>query len=73
MLLIIISFFPLYKLIRKLLASPASYMVWLIIFITFFTLSKIGQEMTVISFFGFLGNLLGAVCFWLAKGRRAEK
>jgi hypothetical protein len=37
----------------------------------FLSLSAIAKEMTVISFFGFVGNLLGAVCFRVIKMRRS--
>ena len=46
--------------------APASYTVWLVIFIAFLILSNIAHEMTVISFVGFLGNLIGAVLFKLS-------
>ncbi len=73
LLLLLIAAFPLYKYVKKLLESPASYTLWLILFIIFFALSKIATEMTVISFVGFVGNALGAVCFYFAKrGKRDE-
>ena len=58
---------PLYKLLSRLLKNPSSYILWLICFLLFFALSKIADEMTVISFVGFIGNLLGAFCFWIGK------
>jgi len=67
--LILLCVFPLWKLIKRLLASPAVYTIWLIVFITFLSLSKIADEMTVISFFGFIGNVLGALCFRLSRAR----
>ena len=66
-LLLALCVIPLYKMIRKGLMSFSSYMMWLILFLLFFALSKIGDQMTVISFVGFIGNLLGAICFWYAK------
>ena len=71
LLLLLISAIPIYKIVKKRIASPASYTVWLILFAIFFTLSSIAEQMTVISFFGFVGNVLGAVCFKIAK--RGEK
>ncbi len=67
LLLLLISAIPLYKLIKDKISSPASYIIWLILFVIFFTLSSIAEQMTVISFFGFVGNLLGAICFKIAK------
>lgn len=76
-LLLAICAIPLYKLLRKWLSSYSSYLIWLILFLLFFALSKIADQMTVISLVGFIGNLLGAVCFHIAKrvggGRRYEE
>ncbi len=72
LLLLLLSALPLYKFIKARLASPAGYTIWLILFILFFTLSRIAEEMTVISFAGFAGNALGAVSFFFAK-RIGEK
>ena len=70
MILLLICAYPLFKLIKRALSSPASITVWLIIFLAFLLLSKIADEMTVISFFGVLGNLLGTLCFAICKKRR---
>lgn len=73
LLLLMLATLPLYKVIKAALRSPASYTVWLIAFILFLLLSRIADEMVVISFTGFVGNALGAVCFKLAEGRRNER
>ena len=67
LLILLISAYPLYKFIKQSLASPAAYTVWLILFILFSLLSRIALQMRVISFVGFVGNALGAVCFRFAK------
>lgn len=74
-LLLALALIPLYKLIRKGLASYSSYLMWLLLFLLFLGLSRIADEMTVISFVGFVSNLLGAICFHLAKrkGGRGEE
>ena len=69
LLLLCLAAIPLYKLITAHLRSPAAYTVWLIAFILFALLSNIAHEMVVISFTGFIGNLLGAVMFKLAGGQ----
>ena len=73
-LLLALCAIPLFKLFKKALSSYSSYLIWLILFLLFFALSKIADQMTVISLVGFIGNLLGAVCFKLAKlvGRRGN-
>ena len=71
-LLLVLCAIPLWKLIKKALTSYSSYLIWLMLFLLFLALSKIATQMTVISLVGFIGNLLGAVCFRIAKsiGRR---
>lgn len=72
-LILALCIIPIYKLIRKGLDSFSSYMVWLLLFLLFFGMSRIAEQMTVISFVGFIGNLLGAVCFRFARRyRRSE-
>ena len=70
LILILMTLSPLFKVAAERLKSPSSYTMWFISFILFFMLSKIADEMTVISFLGFIGNLVGAF-FWRAAGRHA--
>ena len=70
LLLILVAISPLLKFIKGLIHSPASYTVWLIIFVIFFLISKIVDEVTVIAFTGFLGNLLVTLCFKLSGIKR---
>ena len=67
LILIAIASVPLFSFIKRILRSPASYTVWLILFVLFFLMSNIADEMVVISFVGFTSNLLGAVCFRISK------
>ena len=73
MLLLLLAALPLYRGIKKILRSPSAYQLWLFSFVLFFLTSRIADEMTVISFVGFVGNALGAVCFRLAGKRNGEK
>ena len=66
LLLLLVALIPFWRVIKRALTSPASYTVWLIAFIAFFALSNIAKDMTVISFVGFIGNLLGAALWKLA-------
>ena len=59
-LLIIVALIPFYKQARRLLESSASYVMWLIIFLFCFLMSRVIDEITVISFAGLIGNLIGA-------------
>ena len=67
-LLMIVAFVPLFKLVKRLLASPSGYAIWLAIFLLFFLVSRISDEMIVISFIGLIGNIIGAVLFRIARG-----
>ena len=60
LLLILVAMVPLFNTVKLWLRSPASYTMWLIVFIAFLLLSRIAEEMTVIAFVGFIGNLIGA-------------
>lgn len=71
-LLLAVCIIPLYRLMWRALSSSSSYIMWLVLFLTFLALSKIATQMTVIAFVGFVGNLLGAVCFAIA-GRRGNR
>ena len=66
-LVLTVCFVPIYKLLTRVMKSYSSYVMWLILFLIFFTLSKIADQMTVISLVGFVSNLLGEVCFRIAR------
>lgn len=68
LLLLLFSLSPLIKLIGRLLKSPTSTGLWLCLFLIFFALSKIADEMVVISLVGYLGNLLASF-IWRISGR----
>lgn len=72
-LLLALCMIPLYKLIKQRLKSFGSYIMWLVLFLLFFGLSRIADQMTVISFVGFVGNLLGAICFGISKRMKGGK
>ena len=65
--LLTVSFVPLFKLLKEKFKSPSAYVVWFVIFLIFFILSKVAAEMVVIAFTGFLGNLIGAILFSISK------
>lgn len=67
LLLLLMSLLPLIRILRDKLRSPAAYLIWLAAFLFFACLSAIADELTVICFTGFLGNLIGAIFFALAK------
>lgn len=76
LLLILLSVTPLFRLIKRVFSSPSAPLMWFFVFLTFFMLSRIADEVTVIAFTGFIGNLIGAMLFSLAKcgeGSKDEK
>ena len=72
LLLIMICVLPFYKRLREIFRSPSVTVLWLCLFVLFFLLSRIAHEMTVISFVGLIGNLIGTVFFKLARGKENE-
>ena len=65
--LVAIALVPLYKHVRAALRSPSAPMMWFFSFLVFLLLSRIADEMTVISFVGFVTNVLGSLCFKRAR------
>lgn len=70
LIILLISLIPLWRVIKKALASPSAYVIWLLTFILFFSLSKIADEVTVIAFWGFIGNGVGALLFNFSKPKK---
>ena len=67
LLLICLAIVPLFKYLKQFWRSPSAPLMWFLAFILFFLLSRIASEMTVISFVGFVSNLVGSVCFRISK------
>ena len=72
-LLLALSALPIYKLIKSRLQGISSYVMWLVLFLLFFAMSRIAHQMTVICFVGFIGNLLGAICLRIEKRMKEDK
>ena len=66
-LLLLLAMIPLYKLLRKVLKSPSAWLMWLVAFVAFYLVSNIAEEMVVITFVGFVSNVVGAIFFRIAK------
>ena len=71
--LLLLALVPFLKHLKEVLRSASAPLMWFIIFITFMLLSRIADEITVISFVGFVGNLIGSVFFKLARVKRDER
>ena len=67
LLLILLALVPLFNVIKAALRTPSAKALWFIMFVLFFALSRIADEMTVISFVGFVTNLVGAIFFKAAE------
>lgn len=66
-LLMLLAALPIYRLTKRLLASPSVWVMWLFVFILFYSTSKIADEMIVISLVGTLSNAIGAIMFRIAR------
>lgn len=66
-LLLVIAHAPILKYVKSILSPTSSYTVWLAIFIVFFLVSSIAEEMKVISFVGFVSNVIGALIIRLSE------
>lgn len=71
LLLLLFSALPLYRWVRRCLASPSVWQLWLFAFLLFRLLASIADEMVVISFFGLCGNLIGS--YFFRKGVRPHE
>ena len=69
-LLCAIAHVPLMRGLKRIFESSSSFAMWLCIFIIFLLLSEIADEMTVIAFYGFISNALGAVVLKIADRYR---
>lgn len=65
-LLLALAAVPLFRLIKRSVSNVSAHTLWFILFAIFFVAARIADEMTVISFIGFVGNLIGAALFRLA-------
>ena len=69
LLLIVLCALPLWRALKSYLKSPSVWMLWLFGLILFSLISRIVFEMRAICLFGLIGNLIGALCFRLARKR----
>lgn len=63
----LLSAVPLFKYFKKLIESPSSPIMWGLILCFLYALRAIVDEMIVISFVGFVSNLIGWGMFKLAE------
>ena len=66
-LLLILAAVPMLNYIKERFKTPSAHVMWLILFVIFLSLSKIADEMTVISLVGFISNLIASFFFRLGK------
>lgn len=67
LMLLLIAAIPLFKLIKRMLASPSILFIWLIIYLLFSAAKNIADEMTVISFVGVVSNTVSTFIFKIAE------
>ena len=67
MLLLTLASVPIFRIIKERFKSPSAHVMWLVLFIIFFALSKIADQMIVISFIGFVSNFTASFIFRAAR------
>ena len=73
LLLVCLGAVPLFKTLKQLFQSPSAPVMWFFAFVIFLFLSQIANEVTVISFVGFVSNLIGSLMFKIAKRYSEDK
>ena len=66
LILLLLAFKPIFNLLKKAFKTSAAYTMWLVVFVVFFALSRIADQITVISFVGLVSNALGALVIRLS-------
>ena len=61
---------PLMRYFRKLWRAPSAVLLWAVLFLLFYALSSIADEMCVIAFVGLLGNATGGLLYRLGGGKK---
>lgn len=69
LLLVALCLLPLWRTLREYLKSPAVWCLWLLALLFFLLVGSIVSEMRMICLFGLIGNLIGALCFRIARRR----
>lgn len=69
---IVLCCMPFIKHIKRILASPSAWLMWLLIFVFCIASRAIIDEFYTISLFGLLGSVVGAVLFKLAKEEKKD-
>ncbi len=76
-LLVLLALIPFHKgilrQVRRWLASPSAYSVWLVLWLVFEWLGRISTAIADISLVAFIGSLIGAVFFRLGKEQEDER
>ena len=67
--LLLATAIPLWRHVKKLLASPSIWSVWLVLWLFFTLFSSLIEGLTAISLMGFLGGLPGALLLRVARDK----
>lgn len=71
--LITIASTPLLRIVREKIKSPSMWMIWGFAFLVFYSLEAVISSLVLISFAGFIGNVMGAIVFFFAKKYKPRK
>jgi chromate transport protein ChrA len=71
--LIVIASTPLLRIIRAKIKSPSMWMICGVAFLVFYSIEAVISSLKLISFAGFIGNLMGEIVFLYAKKYKPRK
>ncbi|MBO7169615.1 MAG: hypothetical protein J6W28_00380 [Clostridia bacterium] len=70
--LLALSLIPLFKHVKRILASPSAWILWGILFALSAVTRAFIDEFYMIAMLGFVGSAVGAVFFRLARGKGGD-
>ena len=70
--LLTLSLIPLFRHVKRLLASPSAWVLWGVLFVLAAVTRAFIDEFYMIAMLGFVGSAVGAVFFRLARGKGGD-
>lgn len=64
---LLLSALPFLKKIKAYFKSPSAWVIWGLLFVLFLLLRNIIEQMFIVSFVGFVANVIGAVIYSIGK------
>jgi chromate transport protein ChrA len=71
-LMLLLCCVPLWRSLKVFLRSPSAWKLWLVVYVVFYLLSAISEEITTIALIGLASSVLGEIVFVLEKRYRIK-